>query len=70
MQTKNRIPPRLLTDTEQPKVYEIKIGLPRGNWAEMRFSQKDVAQAEFNRIKSASIFGGQWIQSIELNETK
>jgi len=70
MQAKNRIPPRLLTDPEQPKTYEIKIGLPRGNWAEMRFSQKELAQAEYNRIKSASIFGGQWIERIELNETK
>jgi hypothetical protein len=68
MQAKNRIPPRLLTDTLRPKHYRVKITLPNAAWVDMQFSQKDVAQLEYNRIKAASIFGGQWIQTITLEE--
>lgn len=68
MRTKNKIPAALLASDVETKQWIISIRLPRENWAEMRFSQRDVAVGEFNRIKSMGIFGGQWIEGMEINE--
>lgn len=68
MKTKNNIPPALLASTERPHVWSVKVTLPRDNWAELRFSQKEQAVAEYNKIKAAGIFGGQWVEKLILDE--
>ena len=68
MRVKNKIPAALLANETETKQWVISIRLPRDNWVEMRFSQKDVAVAEFNRIKTMGVYGGQWLQGLELNE--
>lgn len=69
MRVKNTIPARLLTtDPDKPKIWLIKIQLPRAQWAEMKFSQREMAIGEFNRIKGQAVFGGQWLEGVTLEE--
>lgn len=68
MKTKNNIPPALLSTPDQPHVWTVRVDLPRDNWAELKFSQKELAIAEYNKIKSLGIYGGQWIQTLTINE--
>ena len=68
MKAKNNIPPALLTTQQAPHIWTVRIVLPRDNWAELKFSQKDMAVAEYNKIRAAGVFGAQWIQSITLDE--
>jgi len=68
MKSKNNIPAALLTDPGKPHTWTVKITLGKENWAEMQFSQKEVALGEYNRIKGLGVFGGQWIDSITINE--
>jgi hypothetical protein len=58
--------PLLLDNGQQPKTYVIKIELSGGDWAELRFSMKDAATGEYNRIRSSGIYGGIWIKNIEM----
>lgn len=68
MKAKNNIPPRLLSDATKPATWLIKISLPGNHWAELAFSQRELAQAEYNRIRGTSIYGGQWITEISISE--
>lgn len=70
MKAKNNIPAAILTGPGQDKTWTVKIKLPRNQWAEMIFSQREVAVSEFNRIKIQGIFGNQWLEGIEINETQ
>lgn len=69
MKAKNRIPAALLSSKEQPRIWTVSVKLPKDNWAELAFSQKEQAVAEFNKIKAAGIFGGQWVESVTLDES-
>ena len=60
--------PALLDNGQQPKTYVIKISLSGGDWAELRFSMKEIATGEYNRIRSSGIYGGLWIKNIEFGE--
>jgi hypothetical protein len=68
MKSKNNIPAALLTNPAKPHAWVIKITLGKENWTEMRFNQKELALSEYNRIKGMGIFGGQWIDSITIDE--
>ena len=63
-----KIKPVLLDNGEQPKTYVVKIELSGGNWAELQFSQKEMATGEYNRIRTQGIYGGMWITKIEMGE--
>jgi len=60
--------PLLLDNGQLPKTYVVKIALSGGDWAELRFSMKEVATGEYNRIRSHGIYGGLWIKNIEFGE--
>jgi hypothetical protein len=56
-----------LLDNTQPKKYNIFLTV--GNdIVEMTFTDKTMAQDEYNRIKSAGIYAGRWIKHIQFDE--
>jgi hypothetical protein len=65
MKTNNK--PALLDNTQQPKTHLVKIELS-GGWAELHFSQKEMADSEYNRIRAQGVYGGRWITKIDLGE--
>lgn len=67
MKSRNKTTAALL-DTGQNKIWHINIELRGGRWAKMRFNDRDLAQQEFNRIRSGGIYCGIWIENIELGE--
>lgn len=68
MKAQKRVTPALLGNPEDPKSYQISIDLGNGRWAELNFSERDMATAEYNRIKSQGIYTGAWITTITLQE--
>ena len=63
-----KIKPVLLDNGEQPKTYVVKIELSGDSWAELRFSMKEIATHEYNRIRVQGVYGGLWITKIEMGE--
>jgi hypothetical protein len=46
----------------------VGIDLGAGRWAELNFSERAMATAEYNRIKGQGIYCGAWIKNILLEE--
>jgi hypothetical protein len=57
-----------MANPEAVKIYGVGIDLGNGRWAELNFSERDMATAEYNRIKGQGIYCGAWIQSILIEE--
>jgi hypothetical protein len=68
MKAANKITPTLLGNPKVQKHYAITVELGNSRWAELIFSEREMAQMEYNRIKGQGIYCGAWIQTIELNE--
>lgn len=68
MKSKNKLTAVLLSDETKPSYWTVRISFSRNNWAELRFSQKAPALEEFNRIKAAGIYTGQWVEKVEIDE--
>jgi hypothetical protein len=70
MKAQKQITPALLVNPIEPKVYQVAVNLGKDRWAELNFSERDMATAEYNRIKGQSIYCGVWITEIQLKEIK
>jgi hypothetical protein len=68
MRTTNKLKPALLDNSQAEKFYQVRIGLGNLRWAELNFSEKSWAQAEYNRIKGAGIYCQAWIETITIEE--
>jgi hypothetical protein len=68
MRAQKKITPAILGDTTSIKSYRIDIDIGNDRWAELNFSEREMATSEFNRIKGQGIFCGAWIKEISLNE--
>jgi hypothetical protein len=68
MKTTNKLKSALLDNDTTTKAYQVKIDLGNGRWAELNFSEKVWAQAEYNRIKVSSIYCDNWVKTITLDE--
>ena len=55
----------LLDSAEVAKTYIIRIELSADQWSELHFSSKEMAAAEFQRLRAAGIYCGHWITKIE-----
>lgn len=64
--TKKTIP-ALLGDPLAANQWLLMIRTKIG-WCEMKFSNKQQADAEFKRIKTQGTFGGAWLTEIHLEE--
>ena len=56
----------MLGNPEVKKTWVIRIELGGGDWAELHFSVKEMANGEYNRIRSQGVYGGRWVNSIEM----
>ena len=70
MKSQNKITPAIMSKPEAVKTYRVAIDLGNDRWAELNFSERDMATVEYNRIKSQSIYCGAWLKSITLEEVK
>ena len=68
MRAQNKITPAIMANPEAVKIYCVGIDLGNGRWAELNFSEREMATAEYNRIKGQGIYCGAWIQSILIEE--
>lgn len=67
MKTIKKIVPTLLSNTEQPRVWSVRVQT-KTYWSEMTFSHRAVADTEYRRLKTAGVFGGQWITELVIEE--
>ena len=63
-----KIKPALLDNPSTEKTYVVRVELSGGDWAELRFSIKEMATGEYNRIRAQGVYGGLWINAIEIGE--
>ena len=63
-----KIKPALLDNPSTEKTYVVRVELSGGEWAELRFSIKEMATGEYNRIRAQGVYGGLWINAIEIGE--
>jgi hypothetical protein len=68
MRAQNKITPAIMANPEAVKTYCVGIDLGNGRWAELNFSERDMATAEYNRIKGQGIYCGAWLKSIVLED--
>lgn len=68
MKTANKLKAALETNLDAPVGYQIRVEFSNGRWAELNFSEKSWAQAEYNRIKGAGIYCQAWIETITIEE--
>lgn len=68
MKSQKKITPALLGDPAEPKEYQVQVQFSNGRWASMTFSERDMAQMEYNRIRSSSIYCNAWVDSVTLTE--
>jgi hypothetical protein len=60
----------VLLDTPKPaRTYHIHITTNTGDECRMHFTNKVMAQQEYNRIKGAGIYCGQWAKTVDFTET-
>ena len=57
-----------MANPEAVKTYCIGIDLGNGRWAELNFSERDMATAEYNRIRGQGIYCGAWIKEIQIRD--
>ena len=70
MKTTNKLKPLLEANPTAPQGYQVRVEFSNGRWAELNFSERDMATAEYNRIKAQSIYCGAWLKNISLEEVK
>jgi hypothetical protein len=68
MKAQNKITPALMANPDAVKTYCVGIDLGAGRWAELNFSEREMATSEYNRIKGQGIYCGAWIKHILLEE--
>jgi hypothetical protein len=68
MKTQKKTTPALLGDPAQPKQYQVQVEFSNNRWAVMTFSERDMAEIEYNRIRSSSIYCNAWVDSVTLTE--
>lgn len=49
-------------------IYNIIIEVNSGDFARLGFTNKKMAETEFQRIKAGGIYAGSWIKRIEFTE--
>lgn len=49
-------------------IYNIIIETNSGDFVRLGFTNKQMSETEFNRIKAGGIYAGSWIKRIELSE--
>ena len=59
-----------MSKPEVVKTYRVAIDLGNGRWSELDFSERDMATAEYNRIRAQGIYCGAWLKNISLEEVK
>ena len=69
MKATKKVIPALLNDSQLTSTWYIEIST-RSDHALIKFSNKNMADSEFRRIKSQGTYGGQWITEIKLKEVK
>ena len=57
----------LLDTPESSKRYHVTVTVPTGT-VEMIFTDRAMAQMEYNRIKNSSIYAAQWISTCTFTE--
>lgn len=67
MKATNKTPAALLATPESKKTYEIIIELNQRN-VRIIVDDLTLAQQEYNRIRSTSIWNGNWVKGITLDE--
>ena len=68
MKSKNKLPAALLSNGQEPKQYQVNVSLSGGHSVSIQTTDRDIAQAEFNKVKAAGIYGGRWVEHVELQE--
>lgn len=68
MKSKNKLPAALLSTGDEEKTYFVLINLSGGHTVSIETTDKSIAQQEFNRAKAAGIYGGRWIDTVEIKE--
>ncbi len=66
--TKKTIP-ALLGDPQTPSLWVLDV-VTRHDRVVMNFTNRQMAEGEYKRIKTQAQFGGQWLTSIDLKEHK
>lgn len=66
-ETKMPQKPVLLDNQSQPKKYIVNLSVANGS-VDITFTDRRMAQDEYNRIKAAGIYAGQWIKHIHFDE--
>ena len=56
-----------LLDNIEIRNYHVKVAVPSGT-VEMIFSNREMAQMEYDRIKNSSIYAAQWITTCTFTE--
>ena len=68
MKTQKKTIPALLETPSQPKQYQVQVEFSNNRWASIAFSERDMAEIEYNRIRSSSIYCNAWVDSVTLTE--
>jgi hypothetical protein len=68
MRAQNKITPAIMANPAAVKTYCVGIDLGNRRWAELNFSEREMAASEYNRIKGQGIYCGAWIKSITLED--
>jgi hypothetical protein len=62
-----KLTPAILS-TSEPRTYLLEVAVSGGT-VSMRFTDRNMANQEYNRIKGQGIYLGQWLEHIELKES-
>ena len=68
MKAQNKITPAIMANPDAVKTYCVGIDLGAGRWAELNFSERDMATSEYNRIRGQGIYCGAWIKEIQIRD--
>lgn len=68
MRSKNKLPAALLASDVEEKSFSILISLSGNQYVQLKTNSKEIAQSEYNKIRAAGVYGGRWIDQIELTE--
>ena len=61
-----KLTPAILS-TSEPRTYLLEVAVSGGT-VSMKFSNRDMANQEYNRIRGQGIYQGHWIKHIELKD--
>lgn len=68
MKSTNKLPAALLSTGQELKQYKVLVSLSGGHKVSIQTDDKDIAQQEFNKVKAAGVYGGRWVDHVELAE--